>query len=78
MRQQCGYTLHANLAGARNVALRVLLSRQEWESTGLLSAVPNASGDETKTEYLLRYSGLRWSQDAIPILNVAQSQDEAK
>jgi IS605 OrfB family transposase len=75
--QQCGYTLHADLVGARNVALRVLLSRQDWESTGLLSAVPDASGDEAKTDYLLRYSGLRWSQDAIPILNVAQSQDDA-
>jgi IS605 OrfB family transposase len=67
--QQCGYTLHADLVGARNVALRVLLSRQDWESTGLLSAVPDASGDETKTDYLKRYSGLRWSQDAIPALN---------
>jgi IS605 OrfB family transposase len=76
--QQCGYTLHADLVGARNVSLRVLLSRQEWESTGLVSAAPDASGDETKTDYLLRYSGLRWSQDAIPILNVAQPQDEAK
>jgi IS605 OrfB family transposase len=76
--QQCGYTLHADLVGARNVALRVLLSRQDWESTGLVSAVPDASGDEAKTDYLKRYSGLRWSQDAIPILNVAESQDEAK
>ncbi len=67
--QQCGYTLHADLVGARNVALRVLLSRQEWESTGRLSAVPDASGDETKTDYRLRYSGLRWSQDAIPNFN---------
>jgi IS605 OrfB family transposase len=67
--QQCGYTLHADLVGARNVALRVLLSRQDWESTGLLSAVPDASGDETKTDYIKRYSGLRWSQDAIPALN---------
>ncbi len=75
--QKCGYTLHADLVGARNVALRVLLSRQDWESTGLLSAAPDVSGNETKTEYRLRYSGLRWSQDAIPTLNVAESQDEA-
>ena len=67
--QQCRYTLHADLVGARNVALRVLLSRQEWESTGRFSAVPDVSGDETKTEYRLRYSGLRWSQDTIPNFN---------
>jgi len=69
--QQCGHTLHADLVGARNVALRVLLSRQEWESTGRLSAVPDVSGDETKTDYRLRYSGLRWSQDTIPNFNAA-------
>jgi putative transposase len=69
--QQCGYTLHADLVGARNVALRVLLFRQEWESTGLFSAVPDVSGDEVKTDYLKRYSGLRWSQDTIPHFNAA-------
>jgi IS605 OrfB family transposase len=63
--QQCSYTLHADLVGARNVALRVLLSRQDWESTGRFSAVPNVSGEEVKTDYRLRYSGLRWSQDTI-------------
>lgn len=72
--QQCGYTLHADLVGARNVALRVLLSRQEWESTGRISAVPDVSGDETKTDYRLRYSGLRWSQDAIPNFNEVTPQ----
>ncbi len=64
--KQCGYTLHADLVGARNVALRVLLSRQEWESTGRLSAVPDASSDEAKGERLSRYSQLRWTIDAIP------------
>ncbi|MEQ9482544.1 RNA-guided endonuclease InsQ/TnpB family protein [Coleofasciculus sp. F4-SAH-05] len=72
--QQCGYTLHADLVGARNVALRVLLSRQEWESTGRISAVPDVSGDETKTDYRFRYSGLRWSQDAIPNFNEVTPQ----
>jgi IS605 OrfB family transposase len=38
--QRCGYTLHADLVGARNVALRVLLSRQDWESTGQLFSSP--------------------------------------
>ncbi|MDP8964819.1 MAG: transposase, partial [Cyanobacteriota bacterium] len=41
--QQCGCTLHADLVGARNVALRVLLSRQDWESTGRFSAVPSGA-----------------------------------
>jgi len=93
--QQCSYTLHADLVGARNVALRVLLSRQDWESTGRFSAVPSGalpggefisphqrhpdvSGDEVETDYRLRYSGLRWSQDAISTLNVAESLDEAE
>jgi IS605 OrfB family transposase len=76
--QQCGYTLHADLVGARNVALRVLLSRQEWESTGRFSAVLDASGEETKTDYRLRYSGLRWSQDAIPDFNSAPPQGGAE
>ena len=71
--QQCGYTLHADLVGARNVALRVLLFRQEWESTGRFSAVPDVSGDETKTDYRSRYSGLRWSQDTIPNFNVSEA-----
>lgn len=76
--KQCGYTLHADLVGARNVALRVLLSRQDWESTGRFSAVPDVSGDEIKTDYRLRYSGLRWSQDTISTLNAAESLDEAE
>jgi len=76
--QQCGYILHADLIGARNVALRVLLFRQDWESTGRFSVVPDASGEETKTDYLLRYSGLRWSQDAIPKFNAAKPHGEAE
>jgi IS605 OrfB family transposase len=76
--QQCGYSLHADLVGARNVALRVLLSRQDWESTGRISAVPDASGDEAETDYRLRYSGLRWSQDAIPNFNAAPPSGEAE
>jgi hypothetical protein len=56
----------------------VLLSRQDWESTGRFSAVPDVSGDEVETDYRLRYSELRWSQDTIPNFNDAESQDEAK
>jgi putative transposase len=35
--QRCHYTLHADLVGARNIALRTLLVRQDWTSTGVLS-----------------------------------------
>ncbi|NEQ78770.1 MAG: transposase [Moorea sp. SIO2I5] len=77
--QQCGYTLHADLVGARNIALRVLLSRQDWESTGRFSAVPDASSDEALGERLSRYSQLRWTIDAISTLYSASSfQDEAE
>src|SRR6266704_2137510 len=33
--QSCQYTLHADLVGARNIALRTLLVRQDWMSTGV-------------------------------------------
>ncbi|EFH80069.1 RNA-guided endonuclease InsQ/TnpB family protein [Ktedonobacter racemifer] len=36
--QECGYRLHADLIGARNVALRTLLTRQDWVRTGILCA----------------------------------------
>ncbi|HEY9707310.1 MAG TPA: transposase, partial [Oculatellaceae cyanobacterium] len=76
--QSCGYTLHADLIGARNIALRVLLSRQEWESTGRFSAVLDASSVEAKAERLQRYPELRWTIDAIPNLNVATPQSTAE
>src|SRR4028118_1006634 len=75
--QSCGYTLHADLIGARNVALRVLLSRQDWESTGRFSAVLDASSDESKAERLSRYSELRWTIDAISNLSVVEPSGEA-
>ena len=65
----CGFELHADLVGARNIALRTLLFRQDWESTGCLSATLDASGDETKAERQARFSELRWSLDASPALN---------
>jgi IS605 OrfB family transposase len=76
--QQCGFTLHADLVGARNVALRVLLFRQVWESTGCFSATPNASDKETKAENLKRYSELRWSLDAIPTFNAVTPEGGAE
>jgi IS605 OrfB family transposase len=65
--QSCHYTLHADLIGARNVALRTLLTRQDWMSTGVLSVHPDVSSDEAKAERLRRYSELRWSLDTSPL-----------
>jgi putative transposase len=64
--QSCQYTLHADLVGARNIALRTLLVRQDWMSTGVLSIRPDVSSDETKAARLLRYAELRWSPDTSP------------
>jgi putative transposase len=62
----CGHELHADLVGSRNIALRTLLVRQDWTSTGSLSASPNVSSGETKAEILSRFSELRWSSDTSP------------
>jgi IS605 OrfB family transposase len=62
----CGHTLHADLVGARNITMRTLLVRQDWTSTGSLSASPNVSSVETKAEILSRFSELRWSSDTSP------------
>ena len=61
--QNCHYTLHADLIGARNVSLRTLLIRQDWMSTGALSMRPDVSDKEAKALRLQRYSELRWSPD---------------
>jgi putative transposase len=66
--QHCGYTLHADLVGARNVALRTLLARQDWTRTGRLSIVPDVSSDEVKAARRQRYAELRWSLDTSPAL----------
>ena len=57
----CGYTLHADLIGARNVTLRTLLVRQDWIRTGFVSMAPEASDKEAKAARLQRYAELRWS-----------------
>lgn len=64
--QSCQYTLHADLIGARNLALRTVLVRQDWMSTGLLSVAPDVSDREAKAARLLRYAEVRWSPDASP------------
>jgi putative transposase len=62
--QQCHYTLHADLIGARNLVMRTLVLRQDWSTTGHLSIAPDASGNEAKAARLQRYAELRWSPDA--------------
>jgi putative transposase len=64
--QNCTYTLHADLVGARNIAMRTLLSRQDWERTGQLSVAPHVSSVEVKARRLERYRELRWSLDTSP------------
>ena len=64
--QNCQYTLHADLVGARNVTMRTLLARQDWVRTGALSERPNVSSDEAKAAQRQRYAELRWSSDTSP------------
>jgi IS605 OrfB family transposase len=64
---KCGYTLHADLIGARNVTLRTLLARHDWTRTGTLSMCPDASDREAKAARLQRYAELRWSPDATSL-----------
>jgi putative transposase len=64
--QNCHYTLHADLVGARNLTMRTLLVRQDWMSTGQLSIAPDVSDAKAKAARLLRYAELRWSPDASP------------
>lgn len=59
--QECGYRLHADLVGARNVTLRTLAARQDWVATGCLSTSPDVADCEAKAERLQRFSELRWS-----------------
>jgi putative transposase len=62
--QNCHYTLHADLIGARNITMRTLLARQDWVRTGQLSIAPDVSDDEAKAARLSRYAELRWSLDS--------------
>jgi putative transposase len=64
--QVCHFSLHADLVGARNIAMRTLLARQDWASTGVLSVRPDASDREAKALRLQGFSELRWSPDASP------------
>jgi len=64
--QSCHYCLHADLIGARNIALRTLVSRQDWLTTGVLSVRPDGSDAEAKAARRARYAELRWSSDPSP------------
>ena len=66
--EKCGFTLHADLVGARNVTLRTLLIRQDWMGTGLLSTAPDGSDAEAKAKRLQRFWELRWSPDPSSVL----------
>ncbi len=59
----CGYTLHSDLVGSRNITLRTLVIRQDWMTTGYLSTSPDASDDEAKAASRQRFVELRWSLD---------------
>jgi IS605 OrfB family transposase len=59
--QHCGFSLHADLIGSRNICLRTLVVRQDWIATGQLSIAPDVTDREAKTARLSRYAGLRWS-----------------
>src|SRR5579885_342683 len=59
----CGYILHADLVGARNLVMRTLVLRQGWSTTGCLLITPDASDREAKAARLKRYAELRWSPE---------------
>lgn len=59
----CGHGGHADRVASQNIALRTLLVRQDWVSTGALSLRPDVSDGEVKAARLRRYAGLRWSPD---------------
>jgi len=62
-RAECPLVLHADLVGARHVALRTVLARQDWVSTGVLSERPDMSDEEAKAAQRRRYAEVRWSLD---------------
>jgi putative transposase len=68
LRKGHSYMLHADLVGARNIAMRTLLIRQDWMRTGYLSVTPgfqdpDVSDDKAKAARLTRFAELRWSPD---------------
>jgi putative transposase len=68
--QQCHYTLHADLVGARNITMRTLLVQHDWIRMGCLSITPDASDREAKAARLQRYAEVRWSPDVTSHLRL--------
>jgi putative transposase len=66
--QQCQYTLHADLIGARNMTMRTVLAGRVWARTGRLSVAPDVSTEEAKAERLRKYAELRWRPETSPVL----------
>lgn len=62
----CGHTGHSDRVASVNIALRTLLVRQDWMSTGALSMRPDVSDVEVKAARLSRYAELRWNPDTNP------------
>jgi transposase len=62
--QVCQLVRHADLIGARTLALRTLLARQDWVSTGVVSERPAVSSEEAKAARRRRAAEVRWSRDA--------------
>jgi putative transposase len=67
--QSCHYRLHADLVGARNIALRTLVSRQGRLTTGVLEVSPDVASGEAKAARRQRYVELRWSLATSPRLS---------
>ena len=61
--QVCQRILHADLVGARNVALSTLLARQDWVSTGVLLERPHVRDGKAKAAQRRRSAESRWSPD---------------
>lgn len=59
----CGHKGHSDRVASVNIALRTLLVRQDWMSTGALSMRPDVSDVEVKAARLSRYAELRWNPD---------------
>ena len=58
--QMCHLTLHADLVGARNVALRTLLTWQDGVRRGVAPERPAVSGEEAKAVRRRREAEVRW------------------
>ncbi|GAA0501189.1 zinc ribbon domain-containing protein [Deinococcus depolymerans] len=66
MCEVCGHMGHSDRVASVNIALRTLLVRQDWMSTGALSMRPDVSDGEVEAARLSRYAELRWNPDTNP------------